>query len=194
MADLGTDPSVLVSFQWGLTTEYLSGNTTQKRMYSPGDFSFNLSGLSPGTTYHYRAKAVGSEAYGDDMSFTTDERVSGVHSSGGCFIATAAYGSPLDSHLDTLRSFRDQYLETNPLGSAFVSLYYKVSPPMAAFIEKHPTLKPIVRAELMPAVAMSSVALNTTLAEKTAILIAMALFTTVLIMWLMRRTRRLERR
>jgi hypothetical protein len=113
---------------------------------------------------------------------------------GGCFIATAAYGSSLDNHVDTLRSFRDQYLETNPLGSAFVSLYYKVSPPMADFIEKHPTLKPIVRAGLMPAVAMSSVALNTTLAEKAAILVAIALFTAVLIMWLMRRTRRLERR
>ena len=112
----------------------------------------------------------------------------------GCFIATAAYGSYLDSHVDTLRSFRDQYLETNPIGSAFVSLYYKVSPPMADFIEKHPTLKPIVRAGLMPAVAMSSVALNTTLAEKAVILVAMALFAAVLIMWLRRRTRRLERR
>jgi hypothetical protein len=114
---------------------------------------------------------------------------------GFCFIATAAYGSSLDSHVDTLRSFRDQYLETNPIGSAFVSLYYKVSPPMADFIDEHPTLKPIVRAGLWPAVAMSSVALNTTLAEKAVILVAMALFAAVLIkMWLMRRTRRLERR
>jgi hypothetical protein len=112
----------------------------------------------------------------------------------GCFIATAAYGSYLDSHVDTLRSFRDQYLETNPIGSAFVSLYYKVSPPMAAFIDEHPTLKPIVRAGLMPAVAMSSVALNTTLAEKAVILVAIALFTAVLIMWLRQRARRLERR
>ena len=114
----------------------------------------------------------------------------GVSGGGGCFIATAAYGSYLDSHVDTLRSFRDQYLETNPIGSAFVSLYYKVSPPMADFIEKHPTLKPIVRAELMPAVAMSSVALNTTLAEKAVILVAIALFAAALIMWLVRRTRR----
>jgi parallel beta-helix repeat protein len=119
---------------------------------------------------------------------------SGVTGGEGCFIATAAYGSYLDSHVDTLRSFRDQYLETNPIGSAFVSLYYKVSPPMAAFIDEHPTLKPVVRAGLMPAVAMSSVALNTTLAEKAVILIAMALFAAVLIMWLMRRARRLERR
>jgi uncharacterized membrane protein len=41
---------------------------------------------------------------------------------------------------------------------------------------------------------MSSVALNTTLAEKAVILVAMALFAAALIMWLRRRTRRLERR
>ena len=92
---------------------------------------------------------------------------------GGCFIATAAYGSPLDSHVDTLRSFRDQYLETNPLGSAFVSLYYKVSPPMADYIEKHPTLKPIVRVALIPAVAMSSIALSTTPLQKLLIMFAL---------------------
>jgi hypothetical protein len=199
LADLGTDTSVLVSFEWATEAYYTSnGNkysdeTTQQPTSLLGDFSFPLSGLLSGTTYHYRAKAVGSIAYGDDMSLTTAGEP-GVSDGGGCFIATAAYGSYLDSHVDTLRSFRDQYLETNPIGSAFVSLYYKVSPPMADFIEKHPTLKPVVRAGLMPAVAMSSVALNTTLAEKAVILVAMALFTTVLIMWLRRRTRRLERR
>ena len=92
---------------------------------------------------------------------------------GGCFIATAAYGSPLDSHVDTLRSFRDNYLETNPLGSAFVSLYYKVSPPMADFIDKHPALKPIVRVALIPAVAMSSIALSTTPLQKLLIMLAL---------------------
>ena len=208
MADLGTDLSVQVSFVWATEAYYTShGNSyysydhettpsVTKTTTSLGDFSFDQGGLSPGTTYHYRAKAVGSIAYGDDMSLTTDEEpgVSGGGGGGGCFIATAAYGSYLDSHVDTLRSFRDQYLETNPLGSAFVSLYYKVSPPMADFIEKHPTLKPVVRAGLMPAVAMSSVALNTTLAEKAVILVAMALFAAVLILWLRRRTRRLERR
>ena len=199
LADLGTDPSVLVSFMWATEAYYTSnGNTylhetTREPVSLLGDFSFPLSSLSRGTTYHYRAKAIGSEAYGEDMSFTTagEPGVSGGGGGGGgCFIATAAYGSYLDSHVDTLRSFRDQYLETNPIGSAFVSLYYKVSPPMADFIEKHPALKPIVRAELMPAVAMSSVALNTTLAEKAVILVAMALFAAVLIMWLRRRTRR----
>jgi hypothetical protein len=202
---LGEESQMQVSFVWATDDYYTSHGSSYysydhetspsetKTTTSLGYFSFRQGDLSPGTTYHYRAKAVGSIAYGDDMYFTTTSGGVGG-GGGGCFIATAAYGSSLDSHLDTLRGFRDQYLETNPLGSAFVSLYYKVSPPMAAFIEKHPTLKPIVRAELMPAVALSSVALNTTPAEKAAILIAMALFSAVLIMWLIRRTRRLERR
>lgn len=95
--------------------------------------------------------------------------------SGACFIATAAYGSYLDSHVETLRSFRDRYLETNPLGSALVSLYYRISPPLAQLIEKHPFLKPLVRVGLLPAVAVSSVALNSNLAEKVALSVAFGL-------------------
>jgi thermitase len=114
---------------------------------------------------------------------------------GGCFIATAAYGSYLESHVNTLRSFRDQYLETNPLGSAFVSLYYKVSPPMADYIEKHPTLKPIVRAALMLAVVMSKVALDTTTAEKAAILASLVFLSIFILvaLWLRRRSLSTER-
>jgi len=117
----------------------------------------------------------------------------GASGGGGCFIATAAYGSSLDSHVDTLRSFRDQYLETNPIGSAFVSLYYKVSPPMAEFINEHPALKPIVRAGLVPAVVMSTVAVNTTSAEKMAILGSLALVCIALAIWVREKARRLGR-
>jgi hypothetical protein len=111
-----------------------------------------------------------------------------------CFIATAAYGSSLDSHVDTLRKFRDQYLETNPLGSALVSLYYKISPPMADFIEKHPTFKPIVRAALLPVVAVSSVALHTTLAEKITFFALFVLFSAALALVLRKRILRLRMR
>ena len=186
--DLGGESQMQVSFMWATEAYYTShGNSyysydhettpsVTKTTTSLGDFSFDQGGLSPGTTYHYRAKAVGSIAYGDDMSLTTDEEpgVSGGGGGGGCFIATAAYGSYLDSHVDTLRSFRDQYLETNPIGSAFVSLYYKVSPPMAEFINEHPALKPIVRAGLVPAVVMSTVAIDTTPTEKIAIASSLA--------------------
>jgi len=88
---------------------------------------------------------------------------------GWCFIATAAYGSHMDSNVDVLRQFRDSYLMTNPTGRGLVSVYYKLSPPVAQFIDDHPSSKPVVRAWLWPAVAMSTVAVNTTLIQKVAI-------------------------
>jgi hypothetical protein len=75
-----------------------------------------------------------------------------------CFIATAAYGTPMAQEIQALRRFRDEYLLTNPLGQALVNLYYKISPPIAEFITEHPSLKPIVRAGLMPVVAVCSIA------------------------------------
>ena len=87
----------------------------------------------------------------------------------GCFIATAAYGTQMAMEIEILREFRDKYLLTSPLGQALVDFYYKVSPPIAEFITEHPSLKPIVRVGLLPAVALSNVAVNTTPAEKTAI-------------------------
>jgi hypothetical protein len=92
-----------------------------------------------------------------------------------CFIATAAYGTPMAEEIGILREFRDEYLLTNPAGQALVDVYYRVSPPIADFITGHPRLKPIVRAVLLPAVAMSTVAVNTTPSEKTAIVGLLAL-------------------
>jgi alpha-tubulin suppressor-like RCC1 family protein len=105
----------------------------------------------------------------------------------GCFIATAAYGTPMAAEIEILREFRDEYLLTNPLGQALVGLYYRVSPPMAEFIIEHPSLKPIVRAGLVPAVVMSTIAVNTTPAEKAAILGLLVLVSVALTVWATRR-------
>jgi len=94
---------------------------------------------------------------------------------GDCFVATASYGTPMAEEIQILREFRDEYLLTNPVGRVLVDLYYRVSPPMADFIAEHPSLKPIARAGLAPAVSMSTVAVNTTPAEKIAIIGLMAL-------------------
>jgi hypothetical protein len=97
-----------------------------------------------------------------------------------CFIATAAYGTPMADEVQTLRDFRDQYLLTNPVGAALVKFYYRVSPPIAEFITGHPNLKPIVRAGLLPAVAMSAVAVNTTVDGKTIVAVLLGLVSVVL--------------
>lgn len=69
---------------------------------------------------------------------------------GNCFIATAAFGSYLDPHVNVLRQFRDEYLLTNAAGRAFVDFYYAVSPPLAAFIADHDWLRAAVRVALTP--------------------------------------------
>jgi hypothetical protein len=68
----------------------------------------------------------------------------GVGSSN-CFIATAAFGTPLAPEIDRLRMFRDSHLLTNSLGTAFTDVYYHVSPPVADFIAKRPSLRAGVR-------------------------------------------------
>jgi len=65
--------------------------------------------------------------------------------SGGCFIATAAYGTPTAKQIDVLREFRDNVLLKSMVGSAFVDLYYRTSPPIADFIAGDELLRALVR-------------------------------------------------
>jgi len=106
---------------------------------------------------------------------------------GWCFIATAAYDTPMAEEIGILREFRDEYLLTNPVGKALVEFYYRVSPPIAEFITEHPSLKPIVRAWLVPAVAMSTITVNTTPVEKMAIVGLLVLVSVALAIWATRR-------
>jgi hypothetical protein len=78
----------------------------------------------------------------------------------GCFIATAAYGSPLHPFVEILRNFRDTYLMPSELGRALVRLYYKYSPVVADIIAKHKALKVAVRISLLPIIAISFSALH----------------------------------
>jgi len=69
---------------------------------------------------------------------------------GGCFIATAAFGSYLDPHVYVLRQFRDRVLLRNYIGTAFVKFYYKHSPPIADYIRQHDGLRMLTRWALTP--------------------------------------------
>jgi hypothetical protein len=69
---------------------------------------------------------------------------------GGCFIATAAFGNMMHPYVKVLREFRDRHLLTNPFGKAFVSFYYKYSPPIADVIKNRGYLKFFTRIVLMP--------------------------------------------
>ena len=94
----------------------------------------------------------------------------------GCFIATAAFGTKFEKHVQLLRRFRDLYLMPNGIGRAFVKAYYRYSPPMANFIARHDALRTMVRWSLVPLIAFSWMLLHFGLAS-TLLLMALILFT-----------------
>jgi len=86
-----------------------------------------------------------------------------------CFIATAAYGSPIDPHVEILRQFRDNYIVTNTLGRKLIRLYYTYSPVLANTISHHESLKAIVRVGLLPFIGFGWMALKLGFISTTAL-------------------------
>jgi len=88
---------------------------------------------------------------------------------GGCFIATAAYGTPMADDVRYLRAFRDEYLQTNDAGRWFVTQYYKYSPPLAEYLRQNDDLRSVVRSALSPLVGLSrAMVSDSALAAQTA--------------------------
>lgn len=67
-----------------------------------------------------------------------------------CFIATAAYGTPLAVEINELRVWRDTKLTTYFFGRKFIKYYYRLSPPVANFISKRQRLRACIRFILKP--------------------------------------------
>jgi len=67
-----------------------------------------------------------------------------------CFIATAAYGTPMCTEIYILRQFRDEKLNPNPMGEKLVELYCDISPPLADMIRHHDWLRALTRKCLEP--------------------------------------------
>jgi hypothetical protein len=165
---VGCAPAV----QHNLTVSSTEGG----KVTSPGEGTFAcyerrdvILTAAPHTGYHFVNWTGDVSTIADVNSTATTITMCGNYSimanfeksiGGGCFIATAAYGTPMAEEIQILREFRDEYLLTNPLGQGLVDAYYAISPPIADFITEHPSLKPIVRAGLTPVVAMCSIVLD----------------------------------
>ncbi|MBO5291411.1 MAG: sel1 repeat family protein [Clostridia bacterium] len=69
-------------------------------------------------------------------------------SSGGCYVATAVYGSYDCPQVWTLRRFRDNTLDANIFGRMFIKLYYAVSPTLVKYFGKTKLFRKIFKSRL----------------------------------------------
>ena len=101
-------------------------------------------------TNHFSGIGFIGSAFG--AIFGSGSASSGSSMASYCFIATAAYGTPMAGEVTVLKAFRDNYLMETASGRGFVKNYYRYSPPIARFISDKPALRRIVRAMLRPLV------------------------------------------
>jgi hypothetical protein len=123
--------------------------------------SLTVSGLTPDSDVWLGLRAVVACGRTSPAAIvharTAAARFTTLH---GCFVATAAYGSPLAAELRPLRALRDRHLLGNPLGGLAVALYYAFSPPLARAIAVDDGLRAAARAALAPLVEWSRAALE----------------------------------
>ena len=136
------------------------GNIT-KYEWEFGDGT-NGTGIIADHSYSSAGGYVVSLTVTDDSGATkSSSSAIGVTVTSPCFIATAAYGTPLHKDIDVLRDFRDEYLMTNPIGRTFVKIYYSTSPPIADVIRENDGLRTVTRLTLItPLVSLAKSALS----------------------------------
>ena len=107
-------------FEYGTTTAYGSATSSQP-VSGPGPqpVSAPLSGLTPGTTYHYRlvATSPGGTAHGDDATFTTPALPTAVTDPASGLTSTGATLNASINPNGTATSYRFEYGPTASYGS-----------------------------------------------------------------------------
>jgi hypothetical protein len=148
----------IAPYTWSLS----SGTLPPGLGLSPG----GVLGSSPTTagSYTFTVQVTdnigGADTQTLSLTVSTTPAPAAAAAGAGCFIATAAYGSPMEPQVVLLRAFRDRYLLTNGPGQAFVRWYYRTSPPIAERIRQSPNLRGMVRGLLWPLVAVAWIALH----------------------------------
>ena len=143
---VGNCSPVEVCFAYKKSTDSAWSSTDWVSKKIDGTYAEPLTGLDSSTTYGFKAQLRYNATVIDSttLQFTTDTS-STPPPSEGCFIATAAYGTPTAEQIDVLREFRDVVLLESTAGSQFVTLYYQLSPPVADFIAGNSFLRTLVR-------------------------------------------------
>jgi hypothetical protein len=120
---------------------------------------FTLDGLKPDREVSVGIRAIAACGAPSPVTFGKTATNSPRYATlSGCFIATAAYGSPLEREVEALRAVRDTRLYPTPLGRLAVAAYYAFSPPLAAAIAHDRRLRAAARALLAPLVGVATAA------------------------------------
>jgi hypothetical protein len=115
-----------------------------------------IGGLIAQTHYYVGVRAVDGCAHTSAIrvaELTTKKRIFATVTP--CFVATAAYGSPLAGEISALRRLRDRQLASNAIGRTFIDGYYTYGPKLADFVREHEQLRSVARALLTPVVALA---------------------------------------
>jgi hypothetical protein len=118
--------------------------------------AFRLDALQPNTVYWVGVRAqddclnAGPVSY---ASFTT-ARIESLPVDA-CFVATAAWGTREEAHVQLLRGFRDRVLRRSILGELFVETYYTFGPALAEVIRPSDALRQLARDGLSPILSVA---------------------------------------
>lgn len=118
----------------------------------------DLPALTPNTHYWVAIRALDGCLNQSPLAvvdFVTPRAAAGQVDA--CFVATAAYGSPLAADVSFLRRFRDQALRSQAAGELFVEAYYTFGPAFADAIAPSDTLRALTRSALAPAVDLAHI-------------------------------------
>ncbi len=140
------------------TAEFLDWSVAPRAANEPYAADGDLDGDGVTNLTEYENIEAQGGTLGDFVVAATSAELDGTEpvrsSGGGCFIATAAYGTPFAGQIEVLRTWRDRSLMTNPAGAAFSDVYYRLSPDIADRVAGSDALAALVRIGIAPVVVL----------------------------------------